>query len=91
MEAMRFARPVIVTSAIVSAAELVEHGVNGYIVDPDSVDDLTNRLRVLAAEPATRASMGEASRLRADAYRPQLVVDATEAAYRDLLVAGSRG
>ena len=91
MEAMRFARPVIVTSAIVSATELVEHGVNGYIVDPDSVEDLTNRLRVMAAEPATRSAMGEASRLRADAYRPELVVDATEAAYRDLLAAGSRG
>ena len=91
MEAMRFARPVIVTSAIVSATELVEHGVNGYIVDPDSVDDLTNRLQVLASEPATRALMGEASRLRADAYRPELVVDETETAYRDVLAVLSRG
>ena len=91
MEAMRFARPVIVTKAIVSATELVEHGVNGYIVDPDSVDDLTHRLREMAAEPATRSAMGEASRLRADAYRPQLVVDATETAYRDLLAAGRHG
>ena len=91
MEAMRFARPVIVTRAIVSADELVEHGVNGFIVDPDSVEDLSDRLGQLAAAPALRAAQGKASRVRADAYRPELVVDATEAAYRDMLVAGRRG
>jgi len=91
MEAMWFGRPVIVTRAIISAEELVEQGVNGYIVDPDSVDDLTSRLMGLAAEPATRAAQGEASRQRAEAYRPELVVDALEAAYRDLLAPGHHG
>ncbi len=91
MEAMRFARPVIVTRAIVSADELVEHGVNGFMVDPDSVDDLSNRLGELAAAPALRAAQGAASRLRSEAYRPHIVVDATEAAYRDLLTAYRHG
>lgn len=85
MEAMWFARPVIVTKAIVAAEEMVDQGVNGYIVDPDSVDDLTARLQALAADPAKRASMGEASRQRARAYQPELVVNALEAAYRDTL------
>ena len=88
MEAMRFARPVIVTKAIVSAHELVEHGVNGYIVDPDSVADLTERLVALAADPGLREIMGEASRLRAESYRPELVVSATEAAYLEVLGQG---
>lgn len=91
MEAMWFGRPVIVTRAIVAAEEMVEQGVNGYIVDPDSVDDLTGRLQVLAAEPATRAAQGEASRRRANAYRPEGVVDALDAAYRDLLAPGRHG
>ncbi len=34
MEAMWFGKPVIVTSRIVSAMEVVEHGTSGYIVDP---------------------------------------------------------
>lgn len=89
MEAMWFGRPVIVTKAIVAAEEMVEQEFNGYIVDPESVDDLTNRLRVLAAEPATRAAQGEASRQRAGAYQPELVVDALEGAYRDLLAASN--
>ena len=91
MEAMWFGRPVIVTKAIVAAEEMVEHSQNGYIVDPDSVDDLTARLRTLAAEPATRAAQGEASRQRARAYQPELVVDELEAAYRDVLATGGHG
>ena len=91
MEAMWFGRPVIVTKAIVAAEEMVEHSQNGYIVDPDSVDDLTARLRTLAAEPATRAAQGEVSRQRARAYQPELVVDALEAAYRDVLATGGHG
>lgn len=91
MEAMWFGRPVIVTRAIVAAEEMVEQGVNGYIVDPDSVDDLTGRLQVLAAEPARRAAQGEASRRRANAYRPEGVVDALDAAYHGLLAPGRHG
>lgn len=85
MEAMWFSRPVIVTRAIVAASELVEQGENGYIVDPDSIEDLASRLSALAADPALRRRMGEASRRRADAYRPAHVVDALEDAYRGVL------
>lgn len=92
MEAMWFGRPVIVTRAIVSADELVEQGVNGFIVDPDSVDDLTRRLASLAGDPGMRAAQGAASRARASAYRPEPVVDATEMAYREVLaLSGTRG
>ena len=87
MEAMWFGRPVIVTRAIVAAEEMVDQGVNGYIVDPDSVDDLTRRLATQAADPALRAAQGAASRKRAAAYQPALVVDSLESAYHDLTAA----
>ena len=80
MEAMWFGKPVIVTRAIVAAEEMVEQGSNGYIVDPDSVADLVARLATLAAAPDLRANQGVASRRRADAYRPELVVSALEQA-----------
>jgi len=91
MEAMWFGRPVIVTSAIVSANELVEHGVNGYIVNPDLVDDLTHRLSTLASDPILRTSLGLASRSRANAFLPEPVVDALEASYLGLLKAPAHG
>jgi len=91
MEAMRFSRPVIVTKAIVSAQELVEHEVNGFIVDPASVQDLTDHLAALAADPDRCRDMGVASHARAEAYRPELVVASTEAAYREVLTQAGRG
>jgi 1,2-diacylglycerol 3-alpha-glucosyltransferase len=82
MEAMWFSKPVIVTSAIAAAEELVEQGVNGYIVDPKSVDDLSNKLKTLAENSILRTKFGAASRLRANAFRPELVVDSMEQAYQ---------
>lgn len=85
MEAMWFGRPVIVTHAIVAATEMVDPGVNGYIVDPDTPQDLAGRLAALAADAGLRAALGAAGRRRADAYRPELVVSALEQAYRDAI------
>ena len=87
MEAMWFGRPIIVTSAIVAAEEMVDQGVNGYIVDPVAIGDLTKRLAGQAADPSLRVAQGTASRQRASAYQPELVVDALEVAYRDLVPA----
>lgn len=85
MEAMWFSKPVIVTSAISAAEELVEQGVNGFIVDPHSIEDLRLRLQSLASAPELRLQQGLASRLRANAFRPELVVDDMELAYRGVL------
>ena len=85
MEAMWFGKPVILTDKIVSATELVEHGVNGYIVDASSVADLTDRMATLASNEALRTSMGLACRNSANNYRPELVVDAIEKAYNELI------
>lgn len=91
MEAMWFSRPVIVTRAIVSADELVDHGVNGYVVNPDSVEDLTQRLQTLASDTTLRTAMGAASRVRSGAFMPEYVVDALEASYRALLASPAHG
>jgi 1,2-diacylglycerol 3-alpha-glucosyltransferase len=85
MEAMRFSKPIIVTKQIVSAEELVEHGVNGYIVDPDQVEDLSQCLQTLAANPTLRTLMGDASWGKSQAFQPELVATATVAGYRETI------
>jgi glycosyltransferase involved in cell wall biosynthesis len=91
MEAMWFHKPIIVTSAIISAEELVEPGVNGYIVDPVSPEDLATRMLSLAENAPLCSSMGDAARRHAEAYRPEAVVDAVEQSYRDILSRSSHG
>lgn len=85
MEAMHFARPVIVTSAIVSARELVDEGVNGFIIDPANPAALADRLAMLEADPTLRRRIGEAARRRSLDFSPQRVIDALELAYDELV------
>lgn len=63
MEALASRVPVV-TTRIAGVAELVEDGVNGYLVPPGDVASLTDRLEQLLANPDTRTAMGEAGRAR---------------------------
>lgn len=85
LEAMQFGKPVIVTSAIASAAELVTPGDNGYIVDPADADDLARCLRRVAADTGAAADMGERGRSRIAAFRPDATAQALERLYRGVL------
>lgn len=91
MEAMWFGKPIIVTNKIVSATELVEHGVNGYIVDASNNADLTSRMEILANDPKLRETMGEAGHVRTNEYRPELVVKAIEESYDNVLNMEKKG
>jgi glycosyltransferase involved in cell wall biosynthesis len=73
MEAMSFAKPVIVTKEIVSAEELVDSDGNGYIVDAFNPEDLATQLNHLASSPQTRARLGEQSLRKVKSYNPELV------------------
>lgn len=61
MEALASARPVIATQ-VAGVSELVEDGVNGFIVPPGDEDALADRIGRLADDPEIRARMGLAGR-----------------------------
>ncbi len=63
MEALGSAVPVVGTQ-VGGVSELVDHGVNGYIVRPGDGDELTGRLLELVADPDLRRRFGEAGRER---------------------------
>lgn len=91
MEAMHFGKPILVARSVVSAEELVDEGVNGYLVDPRAEADLARRLLALADDPALRKRMGQAGRCKAERYRPELVAEQLETLYRATLIgAGQR-
>jgi glycosyltransferase involved in cell wall biosynthesis len=61
VEAMAAGLPAI-ASRIPGAEELVEDGVNGFLVRPNRAEEVANALRRLAADPAERERIGAAAR-----------------------------
>ena len=62
LEAMRAAKPCI--GAAGAAAEIIEHGVTGFVVNPGGHGDLAAAIERLYNEPETCAKMGAAGRER---------------------------
>ncbi|WP_324429108.1 glycosyltransferase family 4 protein [Azohydromonas sp.] len=86
MEAMWFGKPVIVADTVVSADELVDDEVNGFIVPHDRPDALAQALHRIAQDPALRQRLGEAGKQRSLRFRPEVVVDELERLYAGLFV-----
>lgn len=79
-EAMNFGLPVLVSSKVGCAADLVSHGLNGFIApahDPDSAAEL---LRTLVADEALRDRMGAESLKRIDTWTGERAADGVLAA-----------
>lgn len=74
MEAMQFGVPVIVSDRIVSARELVDDGGNGFLVSPESVDDLAGKLFLLSRDEALCIELGARGRQKAEGFAPGRIV-----------------
>jgi glycosyltransferase involved in cell wall biosynthesis len=62
LEAGACRKPVVATR-VGGIPEVVQDGVNGYLVAPGDVDDLTRRVQQLLDSPELRRTMGAAGRL----------------------------
>ncbi len=60
-EALASSLPVIVSSRCGCAPELVREGVNGYLCDPYSPEDIARCMTAMASPPTDRAAMGRES------------------------------
>lgn len=79
----------IVTTDLPGCREVVTHGENGLIVPPRDSRALADAIAALLADPALRARMGQAGRVRAvEEFSVESVVDATLRLYQEIL--GSR-
>jgi glycosyltransferase involved in cell wall biosynthesis len=59
-EAMNFGLPVVASSVVGCARDLVEDGVTGFVVDPSALDVWVDRLTRLVDDAELRSSMGAA-------------------------------
>jgi len=81
LEAMACGLPVITTPQC-GTAELIDEGVNGYVVDALAVDELADRLARLEV-PAAR-EMGRLARERAERFSLRAMAERLLALYRSL-------
>ena len=86
MEAMRFSKPVIVADTVVSAKELVDPEVNGYIVRANDISQMAARLNGLAQDPELCVKLGAAGKERAAAYSQGAIVSEIERHYNQLSI-----
>ncbi|HEY2603725.1 MAG TPA: glycosyltransferase family 4 protein [Thermoleophilaceae bacterium] len=85
LEAMHAGLPVVST-AVGSVAEAIADGQTGYVVPPDDVAKLAERLSALVADAELRRSMGEsAKRVAGERFTDTAMAQRYEAVYRRLL------
>jgi colanic acid/amylovoran biosynthesis glycosyltransferase len=65
MEALAAGVPVI-TTPIAGISELVEHGINGYLVPPGAVEPLAQRIVQLLNDPNLRQQLGQEGRFKVE-------------------------
>ena len=87
LEAMQHGLPVV-TTTVGAIPEVVVDGETGFLVPPDDVTALADRLARLAAQPDLRRQMGAAARHR---YRTQFTLEAFERRLVAALARGIRG
>ena len=82
-EAMASAVPVVAARAT-GAVDLVEDGVNGFLVPPRDVSAYSDAIARIVADPALRQAMGEAGHHKAAGYRWDIANKAVLDAYLTL-------
>ncbi|MEY2697073.1 MAG: hypothetical protein RL333_1211 [Pseudomonadota bacterium] len=85
LEAAASGRPIITTD-MPGCREVVEDGINGFLVRPRDTEGLTHAIKSLLTDPARRALMGQASRKKAEEFFGiEAVTAQTIAIYHSLL------
>lgn len=86
LEAMAYGRPVIVSSGA-GAADLVEEGVNGFIVPPRDPQAILDKILYFKNNPSAIAEMGQHAKQAAASYTWDKIEKRYEEFYREILAA----
>jgi glycosyltransferase involved in cell wall biosynthesis len=90
IEAMAVGLPAVVTS-VGGALDIIEDGVNGFLVAPDDLEGLRSGLAMVLGSSELRASAGAAARRKVEAdYALSVAADQIRALYDNLLSAAGR-
>jgi glycosyltransferase involved in cell wall biosynthesis len=89
LEAMSMAKPLVVTRSG-GNAELVQHGINGFVVAKHDLQAMASALNTLTADQALRREMGaEGLKLQQEQFTVETLAQAMERVYRSIIAAQS--
>jgi len=83
LEAMAAGLPVVSTR-VGAIPEVIEEGVNGFLIEPGDFNTLADRVIKLAGDGRLRRSMGERNRMKARQYDINSVADLLDEIYQSL-------
>ncbi len=86
IEAMSYGLPILIADTVVSATELVDEGVNGYIIHHESTDDLSRRLFELYMNKEGQHKMGQAGLEKSKQYTPEIIAQNLVQIYQENLI-----
>ena len=86
IEAMISGVPCVAFDCPHGPGDIIESGVNGVLVPPESIDQLASAICGLMEDPAQRSAMGAAARLDAQQYGPDVIVRRWMNLFRELRV-----
>lgn len=85
LEAMAMEKPVV-ASRVGGIPDLVEHGINGFLVSPGNVEELTGALKKILGDKRLAVRMGKEGRKRVkEQFSADVMVHSIEKVYRELL------
>ena len=85
IEALAAERPVVATR-VGGVPDVVEHGEDGFLVEPGDIEGFAEALERLARDPDLRARFGATGRERVlERYRVSRLIDDIDVLYRELL------
>ena len=84
MEAMHFGLACISSDCPTGPSELIEHGLNGYLVPVDDVDELAQKLAFLIENEEERNRIGRAAKLTMEQYKVDAVFKVWDALVKEV-------
>jgi len=87
LEAMAMGKPVVATD-VGEQREIIDHGIDGYLVPPGDVKEMTERILQLLTKPEALDQMSRCARAKAERYSADAHVENLQRLYTELAAKG---